>query len=79
MAFFRLIARISTFCDKKYRILTFRDKTESGSLSGSLWLSLAHSGSLLLSEIAHKALARLVASLLRYNTLFSPGFKVVRA
>ena len=41
MAFFRLIALISTFRDKKYRILTFCDKTESDSLSGSLWLSLA--------------------------------------
>ena len=28
MPFFRLIARILTFCDKKYRILTFCDKTE---------------------------------------------------
>ena len=26
MAFFQLIARILTFCDKKYRILAFRDK-----------------------------------------------------
>ena len=51
-------------------------------LSGSLWLSLAPSGSLGLSlalriylqcpYFAHKALARLVASLLRYSNLFSP-------
>ena len=53
-------------------------------LSGSLWLSLAPSGSLRLSLalriclqspcLAHKALARLVASLLRYSTLISPAF-----
>ena len=51
-------------------------------LSGSLWLSLAPSGSLRLSLalriclqspcLAHKALARLIASLLRYSTLISP-------
>ena len=51
----------------------------SGSLSGSLWLLLALSGSLWLSIalriclqspcLAHKTLARLAASLLRYNTL----------
>ena len=43
-------------------------------LSGSLRLSLVRSGSLWLSIalricLAHKALARLVASLLRYSTL----------
>ena len=53
-------------------------------LSGSLWLSLARSGSLWLSIalriclqspcLAHKALAWLAASLLRYNTLVSPDF-----
>ena len=52
-------------------------------LSGSLWLSLAPSGSLWLSIalgiclqspcLAHKALARLVASLLRNSTLSSPA------
>ena len=100
MPFFRLIAhiltfrdkkyRILTFCDKKWGIFTFRDKTESyfslwltlalsGSLrlsqalSGSLRLSQALYGSLLLSEFAYKALARLVAALLRYSTLISPG------
>ena len=80
MPFFRLIAhiltfrdkkyRILTFCDKKWGIFTFRDKTES---YFSLWLTLAPSGSLRLSEFAYKALARLVAALLRYSTLISPG------
>ena len=77
MPFFWLTAHILTFRDKKYRIFTFRNKTElyltvlqqnivdamrqhyfvndaclrceaslSGSLSGSLWLSLALSSSL---------------------------------
>ena len=32
LAFFRLIARILTFCDKKYRILTFRDKAEDAKM-----------------------------------------------
>ena len=55
--------------------------------SGSLWLSLAPSGSLRLSLalriclqspcLAHKALARIVASLLRYSTLISPVAVVV--
>ena len=55
--------------------------------SGSLWLSQALSGSLRLSFplriclqspcLAHKVLARLVASLLRYSTLFSPGPQAV--
>ena len=66
MLFFRLIARILTFRDKKYRNLTFRNKTElywpvlqqnnvdtclrcEATLSGSLWPSLAHPGSLWLS------------------------------
>ena len=54
----------------------------SQALPGSLRLSLARSGSLWLSIalrvclqspcLAHKALARLVASLLRYSTFFSP-------
>ena len=52
-------------------------------LSGSLWLSLAPSGLLRLFLalriclqsrcLAHKALARLVAGLLRYSTFFIPG------
>ena len=48
-----LIARILMFRDKKYRILTFLDKTELYlilrlylSRSGSFWISLALSGSL---------------------------------
>ena len=82
------------------------DASLSGWLSGSLWLTLAHSGSLWLAVrltlalfgslwlplvlscslwlsialriclqspyLAHKALAWLAASLLRYNTLVSP-------
>ena len=60
-AIFRLIAHILRFCDKKYRILTFR-------LSGSLWLalrlSLAPSGSLLLSEFSYKVFAWLTRPLL---------------
>ena len=42
MPFFLLITHISMFCDKKYHILTFRQ-------SGSLWRSLALSGSLWLA------------------------------
>ena len=38
--FLWLIGRILTFCDIKYRILTFCNKTESDSLSGSLWLAV---------------------------------------
>ena len=48
-------------------------------LVSNLWLPLALSGCLWLSEFAYKALAWLVAwlvaSLLRYSTLISPGVK----
>ena len=69
MPFFRLTARNPFFCDKKCRIIMCCDKTElyltvlqqnnvlSGSLSGSLWLPMAPSGSHWLSELAYKALA----------------------
>ena len=53
--FFRLMAQNSDFCDKKCRILTFCDKTESYfnvlQQNSSLWLSLS------LSWFAHKGLA----------------------
>ena len=43
-------------------------------LSGSLWLSIALRICLQSPYLAHKALAQLAASLLRYNTLISPDF-----
>ena len=66
------------FRDKKYRILKFCNGSLwfafrlSLALSGSIWPSQAPSGSL--HYLAHKALAWLAASLLRYNTLVSPDF-----
>ena len=59
--FLRLIAHILTFRDKKYRILTFCNKT--------LWLYFALRSCLQSPCLAHKTLARLAAPLLRYNTL----------
>ena len=76
--FFRLLARILTIFDKKYYILTCRDKRESYlvllqlalsvALCGSYWLSpwhtLALSGSLLLSNFAYTVLDLLSGPLL---------------
>ena len=78
------------FRDKKYRISKFCNGclwfavrlslALSGSLrlylalSGSLWLSIALRICLQSPYLAHKALAQLAASLLRYNTLISPDF-----